>query len=153
ACLFVFINLGSVCTHCLYNGAVGFSHLFSSKMRLWTLILGGIGGVLALAGVWSYFLEWLSLLGIVVPPFGAVMIVDLIFMARISEQRPAQRFRGTAFAAWAIGSLCAVIAHVAFPQFGEAVIGLVTAALSYSLISKLRMPRPEMENSHARLQR
>ncbi|WP_312828845.1 purine-cytosine permease family protein [Pantoea anthophila] len=153
ACLFVFINLGSVCTHCLYNGAVGFSHLFSSKMRLWTLILGGIGGVLALAGVWSYFLEWLSLLGIVVPPFGAVMIVDLIFMARISEQRPAGGFRGTAFAAWAIGSLCAVIAHVAFPQFGEAVIGLVTAALSYSLISKLRMPRPEMENSHARLQR
>ncbi|MCW0935620.1 MULTISPECIES: purine-cytosine permease family protein [Pantoea] len=153
ACLFVFINLGSVCTHCLYNGAVGFSHLFSSKMRLWTLILGAIGGVLALAGVWSYFLEWLSLLGIVVPPFGAVMIVDLIFMARISEQRPAQRFRGNAFAAWAIGSLCAVIAHVAFPQFGEAVIGLVTAAISYSVISKMRMPRPVMENSNARLQR
>ncbi|WP_312545165.1 purine-cytosine permease family protein [Pantoea eucalypti] len=153
ACLFVFINLGSVCTHCLYNGAVGFSHLFSSKMRLWTLILGAIGGALALAGVWSYFLEWLSLLGIVVPPFGAVMIVDLIFMARISEQRPAQRFRSTAFAAWAIGSLCAVIAHVAFPQFGEAVIGLVTAAISYSVISKMRMPRPVMENSNARLQR
>lgn len=153
ACLFVFINLGSVCTHCLYNGAVGFSHLFSSKMRLWTLILGAIGGVLALAGVWSYFLEWLSLLGIVVPPFGAVMIVDLIFMARISEQRPGQRFRGTAFAAWAIGSLCAVIAHVAFPQFGEAVIGLVTAAISYTLITKMRMPRPVMENSNARLQR
>ncbi|MEN4535057.1 purine-cytosine permease family protein [Pantoea agglomerans] len=151
ACLFVFINLGSVCTHCLYNGAVGFSHLFSSKMRLWTLILGAIGGVLALAGVWSYFLEWLSLLGIVVPPFGAVMIVDLIFMARISEQRPAQRFRGNAFAAWAIGSLCAVIAHVAFPQFCEAVIGLVTAAISYSVISKMRMPRPVMENSNVRL--
>lgn len=153
ACLFVFINLGSVCTHCLYNGAVGFSHLFSSKMRLWTLILGAMGGVLALAGVWSYFLEWLSLPGIVVPPFGAVMIVDLIFMARISERRPAQRFRGTAFAAWAIGSLCAVIAHVAFPQFGEAVIGLVTAAISYSVISRMRMPRPVLENSNARLQR
>ncbi|HAI07644.1 MAG TPA: cytosine permease, partial [Pantoea sp.] len=149
ACLFVFINLGSVCTHCLYNGAVGFSHLFSSKMRLWTLILGAIGGALALAGVWSYFLEWLSLLGIVVPPFGAVMIVDLIFMAKISEQRPSQRFRATAFAAWAIGSLCAVIAHLAFPQFGEAVIGLVTAALSYSLISRARAPQPVMENKNA----
>ena len=149
ACLFVFINLGSVCTHCLYNGAVGFSHLFSSKMRLWTLILGAIGGALALAGVWSYFLEWLSLLGIVVPPFGAVMIVDLIFMAKISEERPSQRFRATAFAAWAIGSLCAVIAHLAFPQFGEAVIGLVTAALSYSLISRARAPQPVMENKNA----
>ncbi|XXN66475.1 purine-cytosine permease family protein (plasmid) [Enterobacter ludwigii] len=138
AFLFVFINLGSVCTHCLYNGAVGFSHLFSSKMRVWTVILGVIGGALALAGVWSYFLEWLSLLGIVVPPFGAVMIVDLIFMAKISEQRTLRRMRGSAFAAWAIGSLCAVIAHIAFPQFGEAVIGLVTAAASYTLIVKLK---------------
>ncbi|KGT91183.1 purine-cytosine permease family protein [Enterobacter cancerogenus] len=138
AFLFVFINLGSVCTHCLYNGAVGFSHLFSSKMRVWTLILGAIGGALALAGVWSYFLEWLSLLGIVVPPFGAVMIVDLIFMAKISEQRKTRRLRGSAFAAWVIGSLCAVIAHIEFPQFGEAVIGLVTAAASYTLIVKLK---------------
>lgn len=138
AFLFVFINLGSVCTHCLYNGAVGFSHLFSSKMRVWTVILGVIGGGLALAGVWSYFLEWLSLLGIVVPPFGAVMIVDLIFMAKISEQRKTQRLRGSAFAAWAIGSLCAVVAHIEFPQFGEAVIGLVAAAVSYTLIVKLK---------------
>ncbi|ARU94048.1 purine-cytosine permease family protein [Tatumella citrea] len=138
AFLFVFINLGSVCTHCLYNGAVGFSHLFSSKMRIWTLILGAIGGALALAGVWSYFLEWLSLLGIVVPPFGAVMIVDLIFMAKISEKRKTRRLRGSAFAAWAIGSLCAVIAHIEFPQFGEAVIGMVTAAAGYTLIVILK---------------
>lgn len=150
-CLFVFINLGSVCTHCLYNGAVGFSHLFRSKMRLWTLILGAVGGLLALAGVWSYFLEWLSLLGIVVPPFGAVMIVDLILMAKISEQRKSQRFRSSAFAAWAIGSLCAVVAHVELPQFGEAVIGLVTAALSYILIVKLRgeASQPLVEKKNA----
>lgn len=151
ACLFVFINLGSVCTHCLYNGAVGFSHLFGSKMRLWTLILGAIGGVLALVGVWSYFLEWLSLLGIVVPPFGAVMIVDLILAAKISEQRKPQRFRGSAFTAWAIGSLCAVVTHVAYPQLGEAVMGLATAALSYLAIVKLRSkaPQPLMEKNNA----
>lgn len=59
----MFINLGSVCTHCLYNGAVGYSHLLNSKMRLWTIILGVIGGLLAVVGVWSYFLNWLSLLG------------------------------------------------------------------------------------------
>lgn len=150
AFLFVFINLGSVCTHCLYNGAVGFSHLFQSRMRLWTVILGAIGGALALAGVWSYFLEWLSLLGIVVPPFGAVMIVDLIFMARSSEHRPARRLRGSAFAGWTIGSLCAVIAHVAFPQAGEAVIGLLTAGLSYTLIVKRKGENhvPQLEKNN-----
>ncbi|HWN34809.1 MAG TPA: cytosine permease, partial [Pseudonocardia sp.] len=40
AVVFVFINLGSVCTHCLYNGAVGWSHITASKMRLLTIVLG-----------------------------------------------------------------------------------------------------------------
>ncbi|RWR02369.1 cobalamin biosynthesis protein [[Pantoea] beijingensis] len=142
AFVFVFINLGSVCTHCLYNGAVGFSHLFGSKMRLWTVILGVIGGVLALVGVWHYFLSWLSLLGVVVPPFGAVMIVDLIFMEAISRERPATAFRGSAFLAWAIGSASAVIAHVWFPAFGEAVIGLLSAAVAYSLLVKQAAKAP-----------
>lgn len=141
ACLFVFINLGSVCTHCLYNGAVAFSHIFSSKMRIWTLILGAAGGALALAGVWHYFLEWLSLLGVVVPPFGAVMIVDLILMSRLSGQRKNQRIRGSAFAGWAFGSLCAVAAHIWFPQFGEAVIGLVAGAVGYLVLMKIGMAR------------
>lgn len=141
ACLFVFINLGSVCTHCLYNGAVAFSHIFSSKMRIWTLILGAAGGALALAGVWHYFLEWLSLLGVVVPPFGAVMIVDLIVMSRMSSQRNTQRIRGSAFAGWAFGSLCAVAAHIWFPQLGEAVIGLVAAAVGYLVLMKIGMAR------------
>jgi len=70
-------------------------------------------------------------------------------MAKLSEQRPAQRFHGAAFAAWALGSLCAVVAHLAFPQFGEAVIGLVTAALSYTLIIKLRSPTPRLEKNNA----
>jgi cytosine permease len=137
ALLFVFINLGSVCTHCLYNGSVGFSHLFNSKMRLWTVILGVIGGALALAGVWTYFLEWLSLLGIVVPPFGAVMIVDLLFMGKIREQYKTRTVRGSAFAAWAVGSLCAVITHLSFPHYCEAGVGLLTAAASYPLFAKL----------------
>lgn len=149
AFLFVFINLGSVCTHCLYNGAVGYSHLFNSKMRLWTIILGLIGGALALAGVWQYFLQWLSLLGIVVPPFGAVMIVDLIFLAGVSQQRKVAAVHGQAFIAWGIGSLCAVVAHLAFPQCGEAVIGIVTAAFSYLLIVKAsKVSHPAMEKKN-----
>ena len=68
AVLFVFINLGSVCTHCLYNGAVGWSYITGGKMRLLTVVLGVIGVVAALAGIWSLFLNWLNLLGVLVPP-------------------------------------------------------------------------------------
>ncbi|MDW8845708.1 cytosine permease [Erwinia sp. MMLR14_017] len=134
ALLFVFINLGSVCTHCLYNGAVGYSHLFKSKMRLWTVILGLTGGLLAVAGVWSYFLNWLSLLGVAVPPIGAVMIVDLLIMGHIVSSRPERAWRASAFIGWAFGTLCAGIAHIWFPDAGEALIGMLAGGAAYGVI-------------------
>lgn len=134
ALLFVFINLGSVCTHCLYNGAVGYSHLLKSKMRLWTLILGVIGGLLAVIGVWSYFLNWLSLLGVAVPPIGAVMIVDLLLMGHIASSRPERAYRASAFLCWAFGTACAIIAHLWFPDIGEALIGMIAGGLAYALV-------------------
>ncbi|MFZ4832479.1 purine-cytosine permease family protein [Rouxiella sp. Mn2063] len=137
AFVFVFINLGSVCTHCLYNGAIGFSHLFGSKMRLWTIILGVIGGILALIGVWHYFLTWLSLLGVAVPPFGAVMIVDLILLGKYSSTRQESSIRASAFIAWAIGTCCATVAHIWFPDAGEAIIGLFAGAIAYYAIAQL----------------
>jgi len=137
AFVFVFINLGSVCTHCLYNGAMGFSHLFGSKMRLWTIILGVIGGILALIGVWHYFLTWLSLLGVAVPPFGAVMIVDLMLLGKYSNARQESSVRASAFIAWAIGTCCATVAHIWFPDAGEAIIGLFAGAIAYYAIAQL----------------
>jgi cytosine permease len=138
AFIFVFINLGSVCTHCLYNGAVGFSHLFGSKMRTCTIILGAVGGALAMLGVWQYFLEWLSLLGIVAPPIGAVMIVDMILMSNQTVERNDVSFRRSAFVSWAIGSSFAVAAHFWFPELGEALIGMLMAALAYLVIAKMQ---------------
>lgn len=141
ALLFVFINLGSVCTHCLYNGAVGYSHLLNSKMRLWTIILGVIGGLLAVIGVWSYFLNWLSLLGVAVPPIGAVMIVDLLFLGHIASTRAETAYRGSAFLAWAIGTLCATAAHLWFPDYGEALIGALVGGSAYAVIHSMRVKK------------
>jgi cytosine permease len=134
AVLFVFVNLGSVCTHCLYNGAVGYSHLFGSRMRVMTVVLGGVGGLLALAGIWSLFLTWLSLLGLLVPPIGAVMIVDQLFSRR--EQDSGERYRASAFIAWAIGSLAAVLVHLWVPSLGEALVGLLVGGIAYAGLNR-----------------
>jgi cytosine permease len=134
AVLFVFVNLGSVCTHCLYNGAVGYSHLFGSRMRVMTVVLGVVGGLLALAGIWNLFLTWLSLLGLLVPPIGAVMIVDQLFSRR--EQDTGERYRASAFIAWAIGSLAAVLVHLWLPSLGEALVGLLVGGLAYAGLNR-----------------
>ena len=138
---FVFVNLGSVCTHCIYNGAVGYSHIFRSKMRLLTIILGIVGGILAFAGIWGLFLEWLSLLGVVVPPIGAVIIADQLILGRMRQSHETSHYRGTAFAAWAIGAIAAVIAHVWAPGVCEALVGMVVGGVAYLVVDRQVVPQ------------
>lgn len=142
--LFVVINLGSVCTHCLYNGALGWSHLTRSKMRLLTLILGVIGVIVAVLGAWHYFVNWLALLGVLVPPLGAVLIADQIILARRNADRPPQRFRVTAFLGWLIGAGAALLSHFFAPALSDAVVGLVAGCLAYLALELLN---PQKENT------
>jgi cytosine permease len=137
AVVFVFINLGSVCTHCLYNGAVGWSHITASKMRLLTVVLGVIGVIAAVAGVWTLFADWLNILGVFVPPIGAVLITDQVLLRSRSADRPSASFRVAAFAAWAVGAVVAALVHFTAPAFAEAVAGILAGGLAYLLISRL----------------
>ena len=54
-------------------------------MRLMAVVLGAIGIVVAAPNVWAYFIEWLSLLGILVPPIGAIILVDQYILRRGME--------------------------------------------------------------------
>jgi len=126
---FLFCNLGSVCAHCLYNSAVGWSRIGGGKMRLFAVGLAAVGIVIAAANVWALFIPWLSLLGILVPPIGAVMIADLYFV------RPgagiAADWRPKAFIAWVFGSLVAYGVETFAPQFSTAVSAFVAAGICY----------------------
>ena len=137
AVMFVFANLGSVCTHCLYNGAVGWSHLTRSRMRRLTLMLGIIGGILAVAGVWSLFLGWLNLLGILVPPIGAVIVTDQLILGGLARADPDSAFRGPAFAGWAAGAAAALLVHVGVPGPGEAITGMVFGGVAFAFLDRL----------------
>jgi cytosine permease len=141
--LFVVINLGSVCTHCLYNGALGWSHLTRSKMRLLTLILGVIGVIVAVLGAWQYFANWLALLGVLVPPLGAVLITDQIILARRNAGRPEKRFRVSALVAWAIGAGFALTSHFFATALSDAVVGLVVGCLAYLALEQFT-PKKEI---------
>jgi cytosine permease len=136
ALVFVFVNLGSVCTHCLYNGAVGWGRIAKKKMRTMTIVLGVLGGLLALAGVWSLFLNWLNLLGILVPPIGAVIIVDQMLIRHYSQTQAVEDFRGSAFLAWGAGAVVAVLVHFLAPWFSEALAGMLVGGAVYYVLSR-----------------
>jgi cytosine permease len=137
AVLFVFVNLGSVASHCLYNGAVGWSAITPLRMRPLAIALSVLGLAAALTGVWSLFLDWLNLLGIFVPPIGAVLITDQVFLRRRTAGRASCAYRGSALVAWAAGAGAATLAHHLLPGSVDAVIGMVVACGVYVAVERL----------------
>jgi cytosine permease len=135
AVVFLFCSLGSVCAHCLYNSAVGWSRIVGVKMRTAAVILAAVGIAVAAANVWALFIPWLSLLGIIVPPIGAIVIVDL-YLARPGAEID-REWRAQAFAAWAIGSVVAYIVEKQVPALSTAVSAFTVSAIAYGLLAQM----------------
>jgi cytosine permease len=123
AFLFLCINLGSVCSHCLYNAATGWSRMLGSNMPILVVILGVIGIVVAAGNVWAFFIQRLFL-GIIIPIIGAIILIDPTAGIN-SDWRPAP------FIAWAIGSICAFIVENGFPGLSTAISAAVVAGIAY----------------------
>ncbi|GAB2208546.1 cytosine permease [Roseibium sp. ROS1] len=135
AFLFLYCNLGSVCAHCLYNAATGWSRILNSRMRLMAVVLGVIGIVIAAGNVWAFFIQWLSLLGILVPPIGAIILVDQYLQRRNATID--RDWRPTAFAACAAGSIVAVIVEFYAPQFSTAISAGLAGGVAYLLFNRM----------------
>jgi cytosine permease len=133
AFLFLYFNLGSVCSHCLYNAATGWSRIVRSHMRLLAVVLGVVGILIAAGNVWAFFIQWLSLLGILVPPIGAIILVDQ-YILRPKAEIDAD-WRGSAFIAWGAGSVVAFFVEKSAPQLSTAISAAVVAAVVYWLLS------------------
>ncbi|MDQ6522874.1 cytosine permease [Nocardioides sp. LHD-245] len=142
AILLLFLNLGSVCAHNLYLSAVGWASLSRRSMRVTASVIGILGIVIAVSGAWNHFSTWLSLLGVLVPSLGAVMIVDQLVVRRVGCEIVSAGYRVHAFAGWAGGSVCAGLAEAFAPQLSTAVVGMVAGALAYLLIHLVFADRP-----------
>lgn len=69
-----FVNQGSNAAHCLYNSVVGIAKISGKSYRIVTIIVGCFGIIVASSGIWSLLLNWLNVIGIMVPPIGGVIL-------------------------------------------------------------------------------
>ena len=71
----------------LYSASLAFNSMLP-KARKWvlTIIGGALGTILALFGILGQFMNWLIVLGVTVPPIGAVLAVDFLLF-RSEEYR------------------------------------------------------------------
>lgn len=136
AFLFLYVNLGSVCSHCLYNAATGWSRILSSKMRLLAVVLGIVGIVIAAGNVWAFFIQWLSLLGIVVPPIGMILLVEAYMLRNGGTTE--KEWRSTPFISWAIGSAAGFVVEFYAPQISTAISAGIVAAVAHVALSVLK---------------
>ncbi|WP_426434698.1 purine-cytosine permease family protein [Bradyrhizobium genosp. P] len=135
AFIFLYANLGSVCSHCLYNAATGWSRILGTNMRLMAVVLGAIGIVVAAGNVWAFFIQWLSLLGVLVPPIGAIILVDQYLLR--AGARADVDWRAKPFIAWGIGSLCAFAVENLMPGLSTAISAALVAGIVYVAIARV----------------
>jgi cytosine permease len=102
-------------------------------MRLLAVILAVVGIAIAATNVWAFFIPWLSLLGILVPPIGAIIIADLFFIRPDAEIEADWRPR--AFIAWGVGSLVAFGVENFAPQYSTALAAFIAGGLCYFALS------------------
>jgi cytosine permease len=101
--------------------------------------LAAIGIVIAAANVWALFIPWLSVLGILVPPIGAIVIADLFFIrpgARIDAD-----WRPRAFVAWVAGSAVAYLVETFAPQLSTALSAFIAGGIAYWVVSTAFAPK------------
>ena len=136
AFIFLYVNLGSVCSHCLYNAATGWSRIFGNHMRVMAIVLG--------ASASSSRLETSGRSS----SSGCHCLASLCRRSArsscgpISDPAECQIERGLAaglpFIAWAIGSICAFIVEERFPFLSTAISAALVGASSIMAIAKAR---------------
>lgn len=142
ATIFMMINLGSVCSHCLYNAAVGWAHLTRIHYRWIALAFGIAGTLIAMTNAWSYFIDWLNFLGIIIPPVGAVILADHLLPTKRHAGHDPFDLKGIAvlrpapFISWICGSGVALYLNYNAPQFSTVVCGFLTAFAVYAIIGR-----------------
>lgn len=98
----------------LYSAALGLAVIFR-RLEKWqlTLIAGLVGIVLALMGIYDNFTDFLSVLGILVPPIAGVMIIDYFvtrkFTYATAVESSIEPIRIWPVAAWVAGSGVALL--------------------------------------------
>ena len=137
-------NLFSVTTVWL-----GFPMIITGAMTGSILVLGmgsadaltAMAIAVAAGNVWAYFIQWLSLLGILVPPIGAIILVDQ-YVTRPKAEIDTD-WRLDAFLAWITGSAAAFAIEFYASQLSTAVSAGIVAGIAYFVISKARHPVPK----------
>ncbi len=133
------ISNWTTCDACLYNAAMGFTNTLPGFSWKAAAILGTIIGLIAAAtGIIGNIVNWLILLGLLVPPIGGAIIADYFFIRGnqgFGVARDAE-FNWAAIIAMIVGVLIGYYVHVTYPDFLFGVAGIASSFVVYAVLAK-----------------
>lgn len=122
----------------LYTSSLGMANIFNIKKTKLVLIIGITGSILGGLGIADYFVDWLSLLGIGVPPMAGITMADYYIVRNqnynfnVENQIPS--WNVNAFIAWAIGSIVGFTLNIGIASINSLIIAMIV----YVIIMKIR---------------
>ncbi len=129
----------------LYLPSVQTAALFRRPKRVTVLVCGLLGTVLGL-GIYARFLDWISLLAMIVPPVIGPVIADYFLVRSIRRSdwgaEPAHALNAAAIASFVGGALCAayagkITAAAPWLAIAPSLLGLLASMLIYVLLRPL----------------
>ena len=122
----------------LYTASLGLSNIFNVKKSKITLTIGILGSILGGIGAANYFINWLSILGIGVPPMAGVIMADYYLIRkqnyRFKDEKQLPKWNINAIISWIMGCI------VGFTfKFGIASINsLIVSIIVYTVLMKIK---------------
>ncbi|GAK08258.1 cytosine permease [Geomicrobium sp. JCM 19038] len=129
---------------CLYNATMGYANLSSKIKWKHSVIFGGVlGAFVAATGVISNLQAWMDLLGIIVPPIGAVIIAEYYLNSRLTGSYNPMRsgVNVAALSSAGAGAVLSLLSLQFYPFIPNAVVGIVSAFFIYALYSKVTLTK------------
>lgn len=127
--IFLFCNIGSICIHNLYNAASEFCHLTKIPFQPMVIIICLFTTFFSLVHGWHYIISLVSAIGVVIPPIGAVVIADQMFVRSYPLIQRDCRI-GACFS-WSFGMLVAIYATYIHSFFIPSLFGIFSSGLFY----------------------
>ncbi|MEW6081644.1 MAG: cytosine permease [Bacillota bacterium] len=111
----------------LYTSSLGLSNIFKAKKSRIVLLCGTIATLIGVAGLADYFVSWLILLGVTIPPMAGIIIVDYWVVKKGAYRYgPGTQYADVywpAFVAWILASIIGYYAQVGIPSLTSLLLG------------------------------
>jgi cytosine permease len=131
----------STCDACLYNATMGYTNSIKGLNWRSAAILGTVIGVIAAGtGIIGNIVNWLILLGLIVPPIGGAIIADYYVIRGDREGFSRERqidFNWAAIIAVIVGIIVGWWVNQAYPTFLFGAAGIGSSFVLYVVLAKL----------------